>query len=99
MDEANSIDAIVSPIEPGIELPAVGITSSRTQTVTTGPTSAGWLSSNLRNIIALSLTGVVVYLAVMGNHDANIALVASFSVLMGAIWGERAALKQPGKDS
>jgi hypothetical protein len=57
------------------------------------------MSGNLRNMIALSLTGVVVYLALSGNHDAMVAVVTSYTVLMGAIWGERAALKQPGKDA
>ena len=58
-----------------------------------------WLHTNLRNLIALALTGMVCWLAVYkGEPQAMAALIAAFSVLMGAIWGERAALKVPGKD-
>ncbi len=58
-----------------------------------------WLHTNLRSVIALALTGLVCYLALTGNSNAMAALTAAFSVLMGAIWGERAALKKPGQDS
>ena len=54
---------------------------------------------NLRNLIALVLTGIVCWLALTGSHKAMTALIAAFSVLMGALWGERAALKVPGQDS
>ena len=57
-----------------------------------------WLHTNLRNLIAVALTGIVCWLAISGNHEATTAMIAAFSVLMGAIWGERAALKVPGKD-
>ena len=80
-------------------VPDTPTATTTTQTTSMNAISVGWLSGNLRNFIALSLTTVVIYLAVTGNHDASIALVASFSVLMGAIWGERAALKQPGRDT
>jgi hypothetical protein len=60
---------------------------------------ASWLHTNLRNIIALVLTGLICYLAFKENQGAMAALTAAFSVLMGAIWGERAALKVPGKDA
>ena len=62
------------------------------------PTPQSWLSNNLRNIIAVALTGMVCYLAVIGDQGASSALIAAFSVLAGAIWGERAALKVPGKE-
>ena len=58
-----------------------------------------WLSSNLRNFIACTLAGVVSWLALHGDRDAATALIAAFSVLIGALWGERAALKVPGKDA
>ena len=58
-----------------------------------------WLHTNLRNLIALVLTGLVCYLAFQKNENAMAALIAAFSVLMGAIWGERAALKVPGQDA
>lgn len=58
-----------------------------------------WLHTNLRNLIALTLTGFVCYLTFRGNENAMAALIAAFSVLMGALWGERAALKVPGKDA
>ena len=57
-----------------------------------------WLSANLRNFIACALAGVVCWLALHGDRDATVALTAAFSVLVGALWGERAALKVPGKD-
>ena len=59
---------------------------------------SSWLHTNLRNVIALVLTGLICYLACKENENAMAALIAAFSVLMGAIWGERAALKVPGKD-
>jgi hypothetical protein len=59
-----------------------------------------WLHSNLRNLVALFLTGIVCWLAAFkGDPQAMTALIAAFSVLMGALWGERAALKVPGQDS
>lgn len=58
----------------------------------------GWLSANLRNAIAIALTVTVCYLAWVGVDQARTALVNGFMLLVGAIWGERAALKQPGKD-
>ena len=58
-----------------------------------------WLSSNLRNFIACALAGVVCWLSLHGNQEATTALTAAFSVLVGALWGERAALKVPGKDT
>jgi hypothetical protein len=57
------------------------------------------LQTHLRSLIALVLTGIVCWLALTGSKDAITALIAAFSVLMGALWGERAALKVPGKDS
>ena len=60
---------------------------------------AAWLHTNLRNLIALALTGLVCWLAYKENEHAITALIAAFSVLMGALWGERAALKVPGQDS
>ena len=58
-----------------------------------------WLSTNLRNLIAIAMTVMVCYLAWAGEQTAQAALVAAFSVLAGAIWGERAALKRPNIDS
>ena len=53
----------------------------------------------MRNLIALVLTGLVCWLALTGHDNAITALIAAFSVLMGALWGERAALKVPGQDA
>ena len=61
-----------------------------------GPT---WLHTQLRNLIALVLTGLVCWLALTGIQEAMTALIAAFSLLMGALWGERAALKIPGQDT
>ena len=58
-----------------------------------------WLHTNLRNLIAVVLTLIVCWLALTGRQEAMTALIAAFSVLMGALWGERAALKVPGQDS
>jgi hypothetical protein len=58
-----------------------------------------WVTTHLRALIALTMTGVVSWCAVRGDRDAIVALMGAFSVLMGSLWGERAALKQPGKDS
>ena len=75
-------------------------TQTSTQPVsTTQHTGNPWLSGHLRNIMALSITGVVCYLALQGNDQAQAAIIATFAVLAGAIWGERAALRIPGRDS
>jgi hypothetical protein len=58
-----------------------------------------WLSINIRTIISLCLTAVVCYLAVLGVGEARAALVSTFSVLAGSLFGERAALKRPGEDN
>ena len=58
-----------------------------------------WLYTNLRNLIAVALTLIVCWLALTGRQGAMTALIAAFSALMGALWGERAALKVPGQDS
>jgi hypothetical protein len=62
------------------------------------PEDVSWFSSNLRNIIALALTLVVIYLAIMGDTTAQASIIAAFSVLVGAIWGERSSLKIPGRN-
>lgn len=76
------------------------VTQSTTVSQSTVATKgAGWLHTQLRNLIALALTGLITWLALTGNESAMSAVIAAFSVLMGAIWGERAALKVPGQDS
>ncbi len=67
------------------------------ETVTPAP-ALSWFSANLRNMIAVALTLMVCVLCIRGEHDAIVALMGAFSVLMGSIWGERAALKRPGTD-
>lgn len=57
------------------------------------------LTAYVRPLIAFALTGLVSYLALMGNQEAITAIIAAFSVLLGALWGERSALKRPGVDS
>mgnify|MGYP001599850555 FL=1 len=75
-----------------------GVVSSHTVTTTTGPASSGWISRNLRNAVVLALTLIVCYLAYLGEEQARMALITSFTLLAGSLFGERAALKQPGKD-
>lgn len=84
--------------EPAVT-PEPGTTSSRTQTVSTGPTVPGWLSGNLRNLILLGVTAVVSYLALIGVPEARSGIVVTFTGLVSFLFGERAGLKQPGKDS
>lgn len=82
------------------DVPGASTTSvTTTENVSQRTTRASWLASHLRNIIAIALTSVVCYLALMGEQTAQAAVIAAFSVLAGAIWGERAALKRPGQDS
>ena len=52
----------------------------------------------VRPIISLLLTVALLYLAYRGHDDAITALITAFSVLIGALWGERSALKVPGKE-
>lgn len=97
------VEEPVLPIEPlpvavVPEVPA-GTTSSQTVTTSTGPTSAGWMSRNLRNTVVIALTSMTCYLAWAGEEQARMALITSFTLLAGSLFGERAALKTPGKDS
>lgn len=91
-------DAPVEAATPTEDIPQV-VTSTETTTVVRGGEPAGLLSANLRNIIALAVTLVMCWLAWEGTEQARTALVNAFMLLVGAIWGERAALKQPGRDS
>ena len=70
-------------------------------TLTQSPTepASSWLHTNLRALILVILAGAVAYLAVLGIAEARGALIQTFTVLVFALWGERAALKIPGKDS
>jgi hypothetical protein len=92
-------EPLVLPLAPALPDQPASVTQTDTTSTVQTVGAPGWLSTNLRNLIALAMTAMVCYLALGGNHDAQIALVASFSVLMGAIWGERAALKTPGRES
>ncbi len=56
------------------------------------------LWSFVRPVIAVVLLGDVTYLMCTGNTVAVASVTAAFSILIGAIWGERAALKKPGQD-
>ena len=88
--------ALVTDRSPKPEMAEQSTTVRQSAGIAQLPT---WLHTNLRNLIALALTGMVCWLAVYkGEPQAMAALIAAFSVLMGAIWGERAALKVPGKD-
>jgi hypothetical protein len=75
-----------------------------TQTTVTKETSTSaarpsWLHTNLRNVLALGIGSMVGWLAYTGNDQAQAGLIAAFTVLVGMIFGERAALKRPGTDS
>lgn len=59
-------------------------------------TKASVLTAHVRPFVMLALVGGVIAMALMGNKDAMTALIGAFSVLVGALWGERAALKIPG---
>lgn len=59
----------------------------------------GWLTTHLRALVILPLTGAVIYLAVAGVAEAKTAVIGGFTLLIGALWGERAALKIPGRDT
>jgi hypothetical protein len=81
---------------PQPDLVEQSATLRRSTVVSQAPT---WLHTHLRNLIALGLMGLIGWLVYTGNKEAMTAVIAAFSVLMGAIWGERAALKVPGKDA
>ena len=55
------------------------------------------LQRSLRPAIMLGLTGTVCYLAVLGLPEARAAVLSAFTLLVGALWGERSALKIPGR--
>ena len=95
MDTATKV-ALVSDLSEKPELLEQRTTVGQSTVRSQAPT---WLHTNLRNLIAVVLTLIVCWLALTRSHDAMTALIAAFSVLMGALWGERAALKIPGQDS
>ena len=75
------------------------VTAETTVTQTGPVASSSWLHTNLRNLVAMALTLLVCWLALSGNEQAQAALIAAFTVLVGVIFGERAALKVPGRDT
>jgi hypothetical protein len=95
MDTATKV-ALVADLSEKPELVEQRTTVGQSTVRSQAPT---WLHTNLRNLIAVVLTVIVCWLALTGSHEAMTALIAAFSVLMGALWGERAALKIPGQDS
>ena len=52
-----------------------------------------------RPFIAIILTCLLGYLALRGNEAAITAAITAFGLLVGHLFGERAALKQPGVDT
>lgn len=71
-----------------------GDTNQREQTP---PSMRPWLSTHLRNLLLLSITGMVLYLAYRGEEQARQALYSAFTLLAGMLFGERAALATPVK--
>lgn len=51
-----------------------------------------------RPVIAMILTCLLAYLALRGNDAAITAAITAFGLLVGHLFGERAALKQPSLD-
>lgn len=86
---------------PAVPLPPESATT--TKTVTSSVTleqDRPWFSRHLRNVIAVILTLDVSYIALVLHNEAAIAaIVAMLATLAGAIWGERGALKVPGRDT
>ena len=90
--------ALCPPEPPPI--PPAETTTSQSVTVSTGPSTQSWVSSQLRNFVVIALTVTVIYLAVwVGNASAIAGLIAAWTWSAGGMFQERAALKQPGKDS
>lgn len=87
--------AIAAPVP----VPEAGAVSTQTVTGSMGSPSQGWISTNLRNGVVITLTITICYLAYVGVADARMALVNAFMVLAGALFGERASLKVPGRDA
>ena len=51
-----------------------------------------------RPFCVIALVGIVAYLALAGYDKAMEAIIVAFALLVGALFGERAALKRPGED-
>ncbi len=73
----------------------INVASSTVQPVS--PPS--WLHTNLRSFLMIAIVGMVCWMAFEGDQQARAGLVAAFGVLIGMLWGERAALKIPGQHS
>jgi hypothetical protein len=105
------VDTAVSSLTPVSKLPTQTNESrslippvTNTETTVTHETTTvvgrlPWLSANLRNLLIVLLVSMVCWMAYKGNEQAEAALIAAFSVLVGMLFGERAALKRPGQDS
>ena len=52
-----------------------------------------------RPVAMLARIGLPGSLAITGNKEAITAVISACGLLCGATWGERAALKVPGKDT
>lgn len=100
--EPTPITETVVPAPTAAEAESAPPGGQSTTTVTQSGTMAEptpWLSTHLSNFLALVLTLSVVYLAYLGDAQAQAALISGFSMLTGLILGSRLSLKIPGKDS
>jgi len=101
----NTPDGVTQTTVVREESPSPGLPEgvTATETVTSSVASERdrpWLSRHLRNLIALILVLDVSYLGLaLRNETAIATLVAMLATLGGAIWGERASLKVPGRDN
>ena len=58
-----------------------------------------WLRRNLRSLVILAVAGTSCYLALTGAEGAQNAILITFTSVVSFLFGERAALKSPGKDT
>jgi thiol:disulfide interchange protein len=80
------------------ETPAAEATVATVQAVRLEPLPGSWVRENLRSILALVMTLAVIYLALRGIEAAMAGLIGAWGALVGTLFGERSALKQPGVD-
>ena len=101
MATQNSMQIEPAPLPPPLPLPPLAPLAPLPPLPPSleAPWPPSWLHKNLRSVIALAMTATVCFLALRGESEAIAALVATFAVLAGALWGERSALKRPNVDA
>jgi len=76
----------------------VASTTDTQTTVTQMQPPPSWLHTNLRNLVTIAFVGMTLWLAWVDAPHAREAVVVTATSLVSYLFGERTALRTPGKD-